>query len=173
MSIQLDDHAQAVIDHLTVKLHWLKSITEYPDEFGSIVPPCAYFGVLDWDRSEEQRMTGELSVDLNCQLIIVFGQDGTVSQKKVRDAAMAASLHIDDQRFGLDAEPAQFISAQPFSFEPDLEQYVTWSLDFKQTIEIGIDEFDAEPDFQPTGIFLRETVCRTDDNQGEYVEITP
>ena len=171
MSIQLDDHAQAVIDHLTQNLPWLTSITEYPDEFGAIDTPCAFFGVLDWDRSKEQRMTGELTVDLNCQLLVVFGQQGTVSHKKVRDAAMAASLHIDNQRFGLDAEPARFTSAQPFAFDPDLEQYVVWSVDFKQEIDIGIDQFDAVPDFQPTGIYLRETVCRTDDNPGEYVEL--
>ncbi|WP_067096179.1 hypothetical protein [Marinomonas atlantica] len=173
MGINLNEHAQAVISHLTEKFNGtLHSIEEYPDEFGSIQAPCAFFGVLDWERAEEQRMTGELTVDLNCQLLIVFGQDGTVSQNDVRNRAMGASLFIDDQNFGLDAEPARFISAQPFAFDPDLEQYVVWSVDFKQEIDIGVDQFDAVPDFQPTGIFLRETVCRTDEDPGEYVELT-
>lgn len=152
MGLHLDDYHQAVKNYVLSECGFLSSVDDYPEEGSTIAGPCAFFGVVDWDRADDQRMNGELSVVLNCQLLIVFGQAGQVSSKAVRNAAMAVALRIDGQRFDLDAEPAQFVSAEPWAFDPDLDQYVVWAVNFVHQIEVGEDQFDLMPEFLPIDV---------------------
>jgi len=152
MGLHLDDYHQAVKDYVLSECAFLNSVEDYPEEGDMVAGPCAFFGVVDWDRSEDQRMNGELSVVLNCQLLILFGQAGQVSSRSVRNAAMAVALKVDEQRFGLDVEPAQFISAGPWAFDPNFDQYVVWAVNFSHVVEVGEDQFDLMPDFLPTDV---------------------
>lgn len=171
MSIHLDDYHAAVTEHISTELPWLKSVTDYPERARKLSTPCAFFGVVDWDRSEDQRMTGELSVDLKCQLLIVFGQSGKVSSRSVRNAAMAAALKIDEQRFGLEVEPAQFVSAEPWAFDPEFDQYVVWAVNFVHQVEVGVDQFDLVPDFLPETVSVGQYPAVGADNIDDYEQV--
>lgn len=171
MSLHLDDYHDAVKSHIAAELDWLKSVDDYPEQFGVLETPCAFFGVVDWDRSEDQRMTGELSVVLSCQLLIAFGQSGKVSSRAVRNAAMAASLKIDEQRFGLEVTTAQFVSAEPWAFDPDLDQYVVWAVNFRHEIEVGEDQFDLVPDFLPTEVNVAQAPKNGADHLDDYEQL--
>lgn len=173
MSVHLDSYHAAVSDHIAAELPWLKSVDDYPEQFEKLSTPCAFFGVVDWDRAEDQRMTGELSVVLSCQLLVVFGQAGQVSSKAVRNAAMAMSVKIDEQRFGLEVDPAQFVSAAPWAFDPDLDQYVVWAVNFVHQIEVGEDQFDLVPDFLPSQVNVGQVPKNGADNLDEYEQVAP
>jgi hypothetical protein len=153
VSIHLDSYHAAVSDYLLDELPFLASVEEYPEVYDELLTPCGFFGVMDWDKPEDQTMTGQLSLSLNCQLLLVFTAEKAVSHKSIRNAAMAASLKIDNARFGLEVAPALFVSAQPWAFEPGLEQYEVWAVSFKHEVEIGVDEYAAMPDFLPTKVY--------------------
>ena len=171
MSIHLDDYHTAVQQYLSAELPWLKVVESYPERCDRLDTPSAFFGVVDWDRAEEQRMTGELSVELNCQLLVVFGQAGKISSNAIRNAAMSISLKLDEQRFGLDAEPAQFVSAEPWAFDPDLDQYVVWAVNFRHQVEVGEDQFDLVPDFLPTSANVGQVPKTGADHLDDYEQL--
>ncbi len=171
MGLHLDDYHDAVIEKISTDMPWLTSVDNYPEQLGKLDTPCAFFGVVDWDRASDQRMTGELSIELSCQLLIVFGQEGEVSSKAVRNASMFASIKIDENRFGLNAEPAQFVSAEPWAFDPDLDQYVVWAVNFRHEIEVGEDQFDLVPDFLPTDVNVAQAPKNGADHLDDYEQL--
>lgn len=170
MGIHLDDYHESVTSYLAEQLPFLNSVTEYPESPKRLKTPCAFFGILDWDRTDSQRMNGELTLSLNCQLLIVFDLDLNGSHKNIRNAAMLASLKIDGARFGLDVEPAMLISAKPWSFEHELRQYEVWAVDFKHEVDIGTDEYAAMPDFLPSQVMVGVTESG-EDVADEYEQV--
>ncbi|KDM92895.1 hypothetical protein [Photobacterium galatheae] len=142
--IHLNDYHQAVKTWLSENLSWLKTIEHYPETQTALKTPCVFFGVMDWERSDNQPMNGQLAVTLNCEILAVLGMADAQYQLEVRNAAMAIGLAIEQSRFGLPVDPAVFVSAEPDGFNPELDEYAVWSIRFNQDVEIGQDVYQPE-----------------------------
>lgn len=142
--IHLTDYHQAVKQWLADNLPWLNSVDCYPETQTALKAPCAFFGVMDWERSETQPMNGQLAVTLNCEILAVLGMAEAQYQLEIRNAAMAIGLKVEESRFGMAIEPAVFVSAEPDAFNPELDEYAVWSIRFNQDVEVGEDVFKPE-----------------------------
>lgn len=139
MSITLDEYHNAVKHYLGSQenLSWLKEVHIYPEIEGKLETPCALFAVTGFGESGEDDGTGRFFPQLQCELFVVVDMETENSQRLVRDAAMALSMHIHDCRFGLKIKGAKWTSAQPDGFVPELDEYDVWSIQFTQDVEIG------------------------------------
>lgn len=144
--IHLTEYHEKVKEWLSNNLPWINSVETYPETQTALTTPCVFFSVIDWDRAEEQRMNGQMSVTLNCEILAILGMDDSQYQLEVRNAAMAIGLKIEESRFGMPIEPAVFVSAEPDAFSPELDDYAVWSIRFNQTVNVGADAF------KPTGL---------------------
>ena len=144
--IHLTAYHDAVKEQLKSALPWLNSISAYPDVETTLTTPCAFFGVTDFDKSDEQPMNGQMAVTLNCEVLAVLAMDLPQFQLEARNAAMAIGLAIEGNRFGMPIEPAVFVSAEPDAFSPELDDYAVWSIRFNQTVNVGDDVY------KPTGL---------------------
>lgn len=142
--IHLTDYHEAVISWIEQNIDWLQTVQYYPEVQTELPAPCAFFSVEDWDMSESQPMNGMLSVDLNCKLMVVFGLIHADYQLEVRNAAMAICAAINEQRFGLAIEPLVLQGAEPYNFQPELDDYAVWSIRFMQTVDIGVDVYKPD-----------------------------
>lgn len=149
--IHLTEYHDNVVQWLKDNISWLQSVSYYPETETALTAPCAFFGVQDWEINEEQPMNGQLSVSLNCELLVVFGMDDPAYQLEVRNAAMALCLKLNEQRFGLPVDALVLTSAEPDAFNPELDDYAVWSISFNQTIEVGEDTFKPEG-LRPTDV---------------------
>lgn len=139
MSITLTQYHDAVKSWLENNeyLDWLVDIAPYPRLDNPPTDNSAYFGVTNWEKSEQQKGTGEVSMDLSCQLLVVFPQSTPDVQLMIREAVMSLCLELENQRFGLQAKALQLISAEPDAFNPELDECEVWSVRWIHQIDIG------------------------------------
>lgn len=139
MAITLTEYHDAVIAWLKANeyLNWLVNADVYPELRKPPTENSAYFGITDWEKSEDQKNTGELTMDLSCQLLVVFPQGTPDVQLMIREAVMSLCLELENQRFGLQARALQLISAEPDAFNPELDECEVWSVRWIHQIDIG------------------------------------
>lgn len=170
--IHLTEYHDKVRQWLVDNLPWLASVEYYPETRTSMVTPCAFFGVMDWERAENQPMNGQLAVTLSCEVLAVLGMADAKYQLEVRNAAMAIGLKLEGARFGLPVEPAVFISAEPDGFNPELDDYAVWSIRFSQNVEVGEDAFKPEgltPAMVRVGVAPKIGAA----HEADYVQVVP
>ncbi|HGS5314524.1 TPA: hypothetical protein ACMDQY_004283 [Vibrio parahaemolyticus] len=170
--IHLTDYHQAVKQWLADALPWLNSVDFYPETQTALKAPCAFFGVMDWERSETQPMNGQLAVTLNCEILAVLGMAEAQYQLEIRNAAMAIGLKVEECRFGMAIEPAVFVSAEPDAFNPELDEYAVWSIRFNQDVEVGEDAFKPEG-LTPTVVKVGYSPDIGQANSDKYEQVVP
>lgn len=170
--IHLNDYHDNVKQWLIDQMPWFESVDLYPETQTALKTPCIFFGVLDWERAEEQPMNGQMAVTLNCEILAVLGMADEKYQLEVRNAAMAISLKVEESRFGMPIEPAIFVSAEPDAFNPELDDYAVWSIRFNQTVEVGVDAFTPEG-LTPTTVHVGYSPDLGDKNQDKYEQVVP
>ncbi|MFA0194475.1 hypothetical protein AB4501_26305 [Vibrio sp. 10N.222.55.E8] len=170
--IHLTDYHQAVKQWLADNLPWLNSVDFYPETQTALKAPCAFFGVMDWERSETQPMNGQLAVTLNCEILAVLGMAEAQYQLEIRNAAMAIGLKVEESRFGMAIEPAVFVSAEPDAFNPELDEYAVWSIRFNQDVEVGEDAFKPEG-LTPTMVKVGYSPDIGQVNSDKYEQVVP
>lgn len=170
--IHLTDYHQAVKKWLADNLPWLNSVDFYPETQTALKAPCAFFGVMDWERSETQPMNGQLAVTLNCEILAVLGMAEAQYQLEIRNAAMAIGLKVEECRFGMAIEPAVFVSAEPDAFNPELDEYAVWSIRFNQDVEVGDDAFKPEG-LTPTMVKVGYSPDIGQANSDKYEQVVP
>ncbi|MGY2573754.1 hypothetical protein [Vibrio sp. C8] len=139
MAITLTQYHEAVILWLQNNeyLDWLVHAVSYPELDSPPTKNSAYFGVTNWEKSEQQNCTGEVAMDLSCQLLVVFPQGTPDVQLVIREAVMSLCLELENQRFGLEAKALQLISVEPDAFNPELDECEVWSIRWIHQIFIG------------------------------------
>ncbi|ELE2163695.1 hypothetical protein RC856_000359 [Vibrio fluvialis] len=171
-SIHLTQYHEAVKSTLQAQLPWLLSIKDYPKIETPLLTPCAFFSVSGWEKSTEQKMNGQLSVTLSCEVLAVLGMEHEAYQVDIRNSAMAISLAIEANRFGLEVEPAVFVSADPDAFQPELDEYAVWSIRFEQEVQVGEDAFKPEGQI-PNIVNVGYSPDIGESNQDKYEQVVP
>ena len=169
--IHLTDFHAAVTDYLRDNVEWLQHVDYYPEIKTEVPAPCAFFSVADWELAGEQSMNGQLSVVLNCELLVVFGIAETSYQLDVRNAAMALCLKIRDNRWGLPVDPAVLSSAAPDAFNPELDSYAVWRIEWRQQIDVGVDQF-AGAGVLPSKVLVGYSPDTGLGNEDKYHDVT-
>ncbi|WP_368900354.1 hypothetical protein [Mixta calida] len=143
----MEPYHDAVVAALK-EISWVRNAAHYPDEdipkFSGLITPAVYFTVNSWDPVANS--TGQLSVELSCDLYVVADAagDAGISQPEIFACCAAADITqwIDGQQFGLgNVEPAAFISAGKDEFDPRMDDYLVWRISFSQRAAFGADPF--------------------------------
>ncbi|MEH0741148.1 hypothetical protein H4F05_06435 [Vibrio cholerae] len=139
MSITLTQYHDSVTSWLTNNdyLDWLVNVASYPELKKPPTENSAYFGITNWEKSDQQKGSGEVSMDLSCQLLVVFPRGTPEVQLMIREAVMSLCLELENQRFGLQVKPLQLISAEPDAFNPEIDECEVWSVRWIHQIDIG------------------------------------
>lgn len=83
--------------------------------------------------TEQTAVTARFSV----LLAIGFRQGRYNPKMEIRKLAASMLDFLRLQRFGLPIGPAQIVGAYPDSFDPDLDQYECWRIDFANVLHLG------------------------------------
>ena len=163
-TLTLSDYHQRVIEFLRDSLE-ITVLDSYPDT--DHFPDCsALLTVIDWDASPDHSVCGELSVVLNCAVLVVVPRSLPKPEIAVKDYAMYLSLKINDNTLGLPFEPARFISASPDPFAEVLDDYLVWSVNFAHRVRMGSHE---EPAFdRPEKILVGVSPDNGPEHQDAY-----
>lgn len=139
MTITLTQYHDSVTSWLKENeyLEWLVNVAAYPELKKPPTENSAYFGVTNWEKAEQQKGTGEVTMVLSCQLLVIFPSSTPDVQLTIREAVMSLCLELENQRFGLQTKALELISAEPDAFNPELDECEVWSVRWLHQIDIG------------------------------------
>ncbi|MEI8631427.1 hypothetical protein P4S72_03415 [Vibrio sp. PP-XX7] len=141
--ISLEHYHIVVSQWLRDNLSWLTQVESYPDASTVLTTRVCITERTFLECSPQQPMNDQHRVTLHGEIRLVAGREESTGGLLVRQYAMAVSQAVDQNRFGLTAEPAQLINAQPGNTASGVPGYAVWSIRFNQEIDTGDDSFDV------------------------------
>lgn len=132
-------------------LSWVSFSGHYAEIKTQLTTPAVLVSVPSWQKAERHLSCGKMTVDLDVELYVVcdnsMTNESTGGQKPnaelfVRSAAADLTQWLDGNFFGLECvTPAAFVRAEREEFNPDMDDYVAFRLEFTQGVALGVDPF--------------------------------
>lgn len=131
------------------RISWVRDADAYPDKnipkFSGLITPAVYFTINRCSNAGGNE--GQLSVELDCDLFIVVDAAGSNTERPeifLRSAMADITQWINGQQFGLPhIEPAVFNSGERDEFDPRMDDYLVWRVNYSQVAAFGADPFPA------------------------------
>ncbi|MDT0499707.1 hypothetical protein [Halomonas sp. PAR7] len=140
--ITLDGLHQAILDAIADGFPSIQTVDDYPDDRQRVAVPAAFVELTELTAvPDDDPGTGQLAMEAQFELRYLLGWRGTNQGRAIRAQAAALAHFIHQQRWGLPVEPARVLVAEPDEFDPELEQYLVWRIEWAQIIHIGKNEW--------------------------------
>lgn len=116
--------------------------------------------------------TGQLAVmaSFSAQLVIGFRQPGLNAKLEIRKLAAAFGAFVRTKRWGRPIGPAEVVGIYPDDFDPELDQYECWRVDWQQVLHLGESVWN-DPGGQPSQVFISQVPLIGDPYQDEYSQV--
>ena len=173
----LDAVHTGIISAIAAKFTALKTVAAYPmDRKALTIPACLIeltemTAINDEDPGTEQQA---VYARFEARLIIGFRQDKDKNPKlEIRKLAAAVGAFVRAKRWGCPIGPAELIGIYQDDFDPELDQYEVWRVEWQQIIHLGesvwtgYDEGDV-----PQRVYLGIAPEIGPEHIDDYVEIT-
>jgi hypothetical protein len=118
--------------------------------------------------------TGQLAANatFEAQLVISFRQPGKNAKREIRNLAAAVAAFARLQRWGCPIGPAMVVGAYQDDFEPELDQYQVWRVEWQQVIHLGETVWKGGNP-PPTEVNASFAPLIGEDYADEYQQVTP
>lgn len=138
-ALDLVQYHQAVIDTLAGVFPVFKEVTDYPQDRKQRTVPALYIDLEEMEEAnKEDAGTGQVSLCLRMSARIVLPASTPQVGRTVRALAAAVAATVHQNRFGVPINAAQLVGAYPDHFEPELDQFVVWRVDWQHVAQFGV-----------------------------------
>lgn len=139
------------------------------DRTGLPVPACLFEltemeGAPDHDPGTEQLA---VTATFEALLVMKFRQPGKNARLEVRKLAAALAAFARLQRWGCPIGPAEVVGAFPDDFNPELDQYECWRVEWRQVLHLG-DTVWNNDGVAPSEVYLGITPKIGPDHKDDY-----
>ncbi|MDA3922757.1 MAG: hypothetical protein PF501_19075 [Salinisphaera sp.] len=134
----LDALFDAIVASISARFPDLITVQDHIEDRTQISMPACLIEMADCDTSDvvdpgsEQL---ELVATFEARIIIGFRTD--TAKREIRKLATALAAHIRLQRWGVPCGEAQVIAVEPDAFDPDMDRYEVYRVEWRQPIIIG------------------------------------
>lgn len=106
------------------------------------------------------------------KLAIGFRQGANNPKLEIRKLAAAVAAFVRLQRWGCPIGPAEVIGAYPDDFDPELDQFECWRVEWRQVIHLGESIWaDWNAGNAPSVVLMSFSPAIGSDHEGDYVRI--
>ena len=144
--INLDDLFAAITSQIAAEFPVFQLVESYPEDRRNLPTPACAIELADMEPADDIG-TEQLAVTARFEARIVMGFREPNVRRAVPKLAAAVALHIRGKRWGLPVEPAIVTAIEPDDFDPDLDQFEVWRVDWQQIIHIGPSIWDNDGSF--------------------------
>jgi len=137
-NIDLEALMEAVVTRIAVAFPAFSTVSDYDALRSGLAIPACLITLEDFEAEPDANpLTGQLAVMVRWRARVVIGFKTPSAKREIRKLAAALALFIHGQRWGLPVEAAAVTVIAPDDFEPALDQFEVWSVDFQQTVHLG------------------------------------
>lgn len=141
-NIQLDSLHTAIEDAIKAQFPDLATVEFYSEVRKNVPKPACLLELTEMDVTmDDDPGTEQLAVmaSFEARLVIGFRDNDMKAKLEVRKlaGALAAWIHKTRNRWGLPVGPATVVGCYQDNFEPELDQYEVWRVEWQQTLHLG------------------------------------
>lgn len=138
--IMLDEIHEAIVGAVRRQFPALLTVEAYRQVRGALPVPACLVELAELEATDElDPGTGQLAVmaRFEARLVIGFRQGGLNPGLEIRKLAAALAAFVHQQRWGLPVGAADVLGCWPDDFDPGLEQYECWRVEWQQVLHLG------------------------------------
>lgn len=167
--IDLDGLTDAIVAAISVAFPVFAVVAAYREDYTSMPTPACLIELADLEPQPDIG-TEQLPVMARFEARVVMGFRAPDVKRAVPKLAAALALCVNKSRWALPVEPAAVTAIERDEFDPDLDQFEVWRVDWQQTIHIGPSIWGDEgaPPSQVLGSWAPDIGPA---NEDEYVDI--
>lgn len=140
-ALDLDHLFTAVEASISEAFPGFALVQAYPEDRRHLPVPACVIEMIELEPAENPGTEQLAAVALmQAQVIIGFREPG--AKRMVAKMAAALAHHVQGKRWGLPIEPAVITSIAPSDFDPELDNFEVWAVEWQQTVHIGQSVWD-------------------------------
>ncbi|MEI4262791.1 hypothetical protein [Roseovarius sp. D0-M9] len=171
--IDLDALHDAVIAGIAAGMPAVASVQAYPVERTALDLPAILVDLEDMEAaSERDPGTEQLAVLTRWRARLILGFRSADVHRQVRKGAGQLGHLVHLNRWGMPVGPSRVTIIGPDPFDPDLDQYEVWVVEWEQVVHLGPSVWDC-PLSVPTTVYLGWEPETGPENVGEYSQVAP
>lgn len=135
--IDLDEVHQAIIDTIQVQFPDLKTVTDYHEDRKKFPLPACFIELTELTQADMDPGTDQLALLARWEARVIIGFRTQTAKRNIRKLVTSLAAFIRLQRWGKPVGPAEIIGCFPDDFNPGLDQYEVWRVEWTQVIHFG------------------------------------
>lgn len=131
---------EAIVTAIGRRFPDLSTVEAYREDRKNLPLPACLVELSELEAVDElDPGTGQLALQarFEARLIIGFRQGEHRAKLEIRRRAAELAVFIHQQRWGLAVGPADVLGCYPDDFDPELEQFECWRVDWQQVLHLG------------------------------------
>lgn len=171
--IDLDTLHEAVVSSIAAGMPAVASVQAYPSERTALALPAVLVDLEDMEGAPESDPgTEQLAVVTRWRARLILGFRSADVYRQVRKGAgqLAHLVHLN--RWGMPVGPARVTIVGPDPFDPDLDQYEVWVVEWEQVVHLGASVWTDEG-VVPETVYLGIEAKTGPDHIDDYWQIVP
>ena len=136
--IDLDALHTAVVGAIEEQFPSVVTVADYREDRQRLPLPAILVELDDIEAApDEDPGTEQLAARTRWIARIIIGFRTANAEREIRKLAAALGAFIHMQRWGQPVEAAQVLTISPDTFDPSLDQYVVWAVEWQQIVHLG------------------------------------
>ena len=167
--IDLDALTDAIVTSIAARFPEFVSVDAYREAETDLQTPAC---LIELDDLEPQPDIGteQLAVMARFSGRVVLGMRDPDIRRATPKLAAALALHINRQRWGQPVAPAEVTGIQRDDFDPRLDQFEAWVVEWQQVIHLGASVWGGEGDL-PAAVLVSWSPNVGPDHDGDYADV--
>lgn len=138
INLDLDALHAAIVDRLAAAFPAVVTVEAYPDDRRTMRAPAILVDLEDFEAAPDDNPgTEQLPVVARFSARIVIGFRTANAKREIRKLAAAVGVFVHRNRWGQHVGPAEVLTITPDDFEPTLDQFEVWRVDWQQPLALG------------------------------------
>lgn len=152
--IDLDALHAAVVGAIKEQFPSVVTVADYREDRQRLPLPAILVELDDIEAApDEDPGTEQLAARTRWIARIIIGFRTANAEREVRKLAAALGAFIHMQRWGQPVEAAQVLTISPDTFDPSLDQYVVWAVEWQQVVHLGASVWKPDGELPETVLY--------------------
>lgn len=174
-TIDLDAFHDAVVAAIKLQFPIFQTVEDYPEDRKPVTTPACLIEIeeMDGDDSDDPG-TEQQAMKMKCAARIILGLRTPKMRRTARKLCGSFASFLRFNKFGMPVGEGRVIGAYQDAFEPELDQYEVWRVEWSHLAYFGDDVWMPDPSIvTPSTVFVGFAPNIGIGHEPDYVQVAP